>query len=354
MAAWLVVGGSATAFDPHPWAKDDINTCIANNSSWTATKIAEVNAAVNAWENQVDGLNINHNPNLGQCSTSGDIEINWVEHLDGDLASTRYGTSGPIWIVFARRYSSGGPWIKWSYDGTPAYDEYDFRSTATHELGHALGLRHPEFHNEYPAYSFDGHIPVMKKGSAEEGTTGRRTLKQDDLHGGWWSGTYDRSGGRQYFTYPASDTKKHWESVLGDPVIQDCGTYICLPKPPDTYLTSMMKRTQFTTDNRRERQTPTVSFDWREANGSYGGHVDVRLYMDPSAPKGTSDIFSPVSAIGGGCRDTHADNTWERCTVTFVEYSSWEVQGVWVEILNTTDGGIHIDNVHVVDDDQRP
>ena len=350
----LVLSGTASAFDPYPWAKDDINTCFTNHSWWTATRASEANAAVTAWETQVPGLNINHNPNIGQCSTSTEVEMNWVEHLDGSFGLTTYGTSGPIHIEYAQRRSAGGALIPYSYDDTPASTEFDFRSLVGHELGHALGLRHPEFDTQYPYYSFDGKIPVMKAESEKEGVLGRRTFRQDDLHGGWWSGTYDRSGGRQYFPDPGADVIRFWEPVLDTPSIIDEGSYIRFTKSAGTYASSIWKRVMFTTDNRQERETPTIEIKWREISGSNGGHVQLRFYFDPSAPNGASDIYSPVSYVSDWCYDTNADQTWETCTVTMPWAQSWEVQGMYVEIINATDAGLHVDDVTVVDDDSRP
>jgi hypothetical protein len=327
---------TAAAFDTFNSPDDGIDTCFTGHNRWDAQyRRDSMNAAVADWENQVVNLVIDHLP-TGTCPNSAWVELDWINNLDGALAKTSWSFSGPDWIRFAVNDGDGVPW-DWSWDDTPSASEYDFESTAVHELGHALGLKHPENDGTYPYKSWDGLTPVMKEASAVKGTTSRRTLKEDDLAGGYWSKS------RQWVPKPEMTNLGYWTAVNG--TIDECDPGVaCLRQgsggTPRMYLTI-----RFTVDQRVERSTPTITVRWEEGAGA-DGHIDIQFQARSVAADGTTGAWQ--TSISGNCYDSSSG--WVDCVATLgLGFTRTQVMDLRVEVHNHTGGTVRVERVEAVD-----
>ena len=212
IAAQVFLAGPAMAFDPQTWASDNVPTCFQDNGmqggpGWTSTRMTQANAAVATWMNSVPGLTFLHETNPASCSAILFVEMDWVTHLDGAYGSAPHSGSAPTRIVFAEQDGNGSA-IPWSYDTTPESEQKDFQSTALHELGHALGLKHPEHDDTYLSKSWDGLIPIMESDFTALGSIEERDPRQDEISAGSWSVE------REYIPLPGMADPKFW-SVAG-------------------------------------------------------------------------------------------------------------------------------------------
>ncbi len=273
------------------------------------------------------------------------MENDWVSYLgEKILAVTGINTltGGPEYIRYAQTYGPDGAnvGVPWSYDGSPTTSEYDFRSTAIHELGHALGLKHPEYDDAtFPWASYDGDIPTMLKASAKLGEVHRRNLAQDDLSGGYWSNV------RQYLPYPENGKVGFWKAANG--TLEDCGSYICFT--PTGYPSFMYIETRFTTDypNQIDRVSPTLSLSWRTRPTSevdIGGRIKVKVgTREVHSTQTGGDYEQPTIQAAPECSH-YLDDGFSKCAASFT-LGSHTVQDIIYYIYNESGGEIHVDKI---------
>jgi hypothetical protein len=291
------------------------------------------------WENQISGLNLPHDP-TGPCPAADKTEVDWVTHLDGLLGRVDWGVTGPLKIEFARQDGNGNS-INWSFDGSPTSAQYDFRHVAIHEIGHAMGLKHPEGYGvsprswRDPSGVGDDHRPIMTAMSAEPGVNGlnRRVFRSDDLAGAYWA----RNREHQWVARPEMGEITHWASSQGN--LNQCDpTYVCLPANGVMWYT-----VRLTTDHRQgERTSPDITVSWRRGPDATG---PIRVYF-----LGSWDD-------GGTWYDNSSDtcwnpNGWSDCSFNDASLGfSAGVLDLRVRIENNTTGRVEIRRVEADEDD---
>ena len=107
--------------------------------SWLPTQMSSpTTKGANAWTNSpVSAWTYNK-----VTSSDNDVTMGSIDGANGALAVTSTYVSGTTIIGFDFKYDSGENW--YTGTGTPASNQYDAWSTATHEFGHALGLAHTQ------------------------------------------------------------------------------------------------------------------------------------------------------------------------------------------------------------------
>lgn len=391
LVSFLLVGPLATgalAFDPYPWAQDSdsgvsaTQFCLTDDGDalWNDEARETALESGQRWMNGVPGLTVTmDNTPSGDCLLqAARIEMWWSDCWPFETANQIFAFTKPHFYALPLTVSDGTEFIEfikytncdktdlinWHYtnDSAPGGLQYDFDSLVLHELGHAMGLHHPEgatilnIHEPdtalYPWYSYDTYAPIMEQGGIDIGTTEGRILRQDDVSGGFWIKT------RQILARP--NKTDFWGSFQGN--VLDGGSYLILTKnsglPAGEDYSYMFMTTRFSTDGRTDRQTPTLAITWRETNGQSSGPNDrVRLrirwnsvlsYADGGVNRGGGT--TPSYIWGDMCYDTHQDGTWEQCQTTF-NIGDFKVQDIRVFIYNSTDGRIQLNKINLNDGD---
>lgn len=134
---------------------------------------AGTNAGANVWTNVTSSSWVwSYNNNSGNL-----IKYGTIDGANNVLATTTRFLSGSTLIGFELKYDSSENWYTGS--GTPTGNQYDLRSIAAHEFGHALGINHTQPNPNCPGGSGNATMctPVPT------GTTYARTLEGDDRNG---------------------------------------------------------------------------------------------------------------------------------------------------------------------------
>jgi hypothetical protein len=165
MGAGIVLLASSSAFAASVYNFGPFTATFYNNGetdgsytgyqNWTSTQISDISASIATWDNGIsntqgrqiqlhlfwhefDGSTIGstYNPVYGDGTTSW----TYAEHIWRDGSTT----AGP-WTGFdsvVRFDKSAGSSLGWKFgSGSPWPWQLDFRSVATHEIGHALGFK---------------------------------------------------------------------------------------------------------------------------------------------------------------------------------------------------------------------
>jgi hypothetical protein len=376
LAVCLATPLPALAFDPHEWAREsDPNNaktqfCVTNggSDSWNDNAKLRAADAEAKWES-APGLNVIMDTTPEDCfPDSARIEMKWITcwpFAGQAIGYTQWdptiqsggGFEGTWWIAFVKYVScdSGAALYPFNFTATgPASGstQLDFQSLIEHEMGHAMGLHHPEAAEivnfrpgaaTYPHKSFDG---IFNTVMYEQLPTGRtiRNLRQDDLSGAAW--VNDRS------ILARPNTAEFWGNYQGS-VLEDPGGYLVLTKnsglPAGSDYSYMFMTTRITTDSRPSRETPTFTVKWRETNGQSTGPNDrlrLRIRWSQVFRDGTTSAES--FTWGDTCFDTHADATWETCRTTF-QIGDNNVQDMRIFIYNSTTGRVQLDSIDLVD-----
>jgi hypothetical protein len=253
LAVCLATSLPALAFDPHEWAREsDPNNaktqfCVTNGGSQSWNDNAKLRAAdaEAKWES-APGSNVIMDTTPEDCfPDSARIEMKWITcwpFAGQALGYTQWdptiqsggGFEGTWWIAFVKYVScdSGAALYPFNFTATgPASGstQLDFQSLIEHEMGHAMGLHHPEAAEivnfrpgaaTYPHKSFDGNFYTVMFEELPEGRT-IRNLRQDDLSGAAW--VNDRS------ILARPNTAEYCGTYQGN-VLEDPGGYLVLTK----------------------------------------------------------------------------------------------------------------------------
>lgn len=115
---------------------------------------------------------------INSPTSSSRIRYGWVDGANGFIAETQWwhDSNGNINKIEVE-YDSYENWYTGS--GSPGSNQYDLRSVAVHELGHALGLNHTQSMPHCPGNSADATMCE----SVSIGSTYWRSLAGDDRDG---------------------------------------------------------------------------------------------------------------------------------------------------------------------------
>lgn len=114
-------------------------------------------------------------------SGSNYIKYGYIDGAGNFLAVTTqiYSTPSYHLISIEIKYDSAENWYTGS--GTPSGSQFDLRSTAVHEFGHALGFNHTQ--SSYCSGGGAGYQDATMCPGQAYGNTYKRTLEYDDING---------------------------------------------------------------------------------------------------------------------------------------------------------------------------
>jgi hypothetical protein len=388
----LILAPSASAFDPWPWASDEhqgdaptSSFCLSQGgqSGWNAAAVDRVRDARTRWLDAIPDMTIALDSDLQGCpadtgfytNDNPDIEMYWADcwpFKDGvqGLTWPRSGGTlpGTAWIRFFSKVScaENAENIRWFFNDAIAIqsDQVDFTATVQHEMGHALGLHHPEgaevinFEEpdfaKYKWWSYDGKAPFMVQAFNPKGSKDYRVFSQDDVSGGFWIKTkppWPQNGTAQYLAYP--NRPKYWGTYQGN-LLDDIG-YMVETIDSGASYSYMYMTTRFTTDGRPGRQHPTLKLEWRQNNGS-GGDIRLRIRWNAVLSLAVCDqatnpscATTPSYQWGRTCSDTHSGDIWEECQFEF-DLGDFTVQDIRAYIYNYTGRRIHVRSIKLFDE----
>jgi hypothetical protein len=191
-----VSGHPQSDFYAHRWARRSTAIDVFFTASeWGTQAKDEARHGFNVWDfaggadlkfDFQDGTHSNY-PGQDALDCSGPRPTNEV-HFDGSLgggaaiAKANTCVTDGVWDAFVVVFDQGE---NWDFSGNPGSNEFDFRSTATHEAGHATGFgtgSGVDVHFTGSSLCPDNNTDETMCPSLDPGTTYLRSLEAHDKH----------------------------------------------------------------------------------------------------------------------------------------------------------------------------